>query len=33
MRARGRIEGERPGDAPLVELLIDEYIHFPQPSA
>jgi hypothetical protein len=31
MRVRGRID-ERPGDAPLVELLIDEYIHFPQPA-
>ena len=32
LRERGRID-ERPGDAALVELLIDEYIHFPQPSA
>jgi len=31
MRVRGRID-ERPGDAPLVEPLIDEYIHFPQPA-
>ena len=30
LRERGRID-ERPGDAALVELLIDEYIHFPQP--
>ncbi len=33
LRARGRIEGERPGDAALVDLIIDEYIRFPAPSS
>ncbi len=32
LRARGRLEGARPGDAALVELLIDEYVHFPRPA-
>ena len=33
LRARGRIEGERPGDAALVDLIIDEYIRFPAPAS
>ncbi len=33
LRARGRIEGERPGDLTLVDLLIDEYVRFPAPAA
>jgi hypothetical protein len=33
LRARGRIDGERPGDLTLVDLLIDEYVRFPAPVA
>ncbi len=33
LRARGRIEGERPGDLTLVDMLIDEYVRFPPPSS
>ena len=33
LRARGRITGDRPGDAALVDCLIDEYIRFPAPAA
>lgn len=29
LRARGRIDGARPDDQALVELLIDEYVRFP----
>ena len=32
MRGRGRIAGERPPDHELVDLIIDEYIHFPAPA-
>ncbi len=33
LRSRGMLEGPRPADSALVELLIDSYIHFPKPSA
>lgn len=33
LRRRGRFEGEAPTGAPLAELLIDEYIHYPRPAA
>jgi hypothetical protein len=32
LRARGRIDGARPDDHALVELLIDEYVRFPRPA-
>ena len=32
LRARGGIDGPRPSDAQLVELLIDSYIRFPKPA-
>jgi hypothetical protein len=31
VRARGRID-ERPSDLVLVEMIIDEYIHYPKPA-
>jgi hypothetical protein len=31
LRERGRLTGERPDDTPLALMLIDEYIHFPEP--
>jgi hypothetical protein len=33
MRERGIITGERPSDTVLVDLLIDTYVHYPQPAA
>jgi hypothetical protein len=30
---RGRIAGERPPNRELAELLVDEYVKFPPPSA
>ena len=33
LRSRGVIRGERPDDATLVDLIIDEYIRFPAPAA
>ena len=31
LRERGRLEGERPPNKELAELLVDEYIRFPEP--
>ena len=31
LRERGRLSGDRPADAEFGKLLIDEYIHFPEP--
>jgi hypothetical protein len=33
LRGRGKIAGPRPADDDLVEILIDEYIHFPKPAS
>jgi hypothetical protein len=33
LRARDVIRGERPSDTVLVDLLIDSYVHYPQPAA
>jgi hypothetical protein len=33
LRERGVLTGERPSDTVLVDLLIDNYIHFPEPAA
>jgi hypothetical protein len=33
LRARGRLEGEQPGENDLAKLLIEEYVHFPSPLA
>ncbi len=33
LRARGRIDGARPGNPDLALLIIDEYIKFPEPAA
>jgi hypothetical protein len=32
LRERGVIEGERPSDTVLVDLLIDSYVHYPAPA-
>ena len=32
LRTRGRLDGDRPADAELGRLLIDEYVRFPAPS-
>ena len=32
LRERGIITGERPSDTVLVDLLIDSYVHYPQPA-
>ena len=33
LRARGVLEGDRPSDTVLVDVLIDNYIHYPEPAA
>jgi hypothetical protein len=33
LRGRGRLEGEVPSGQALAELLIDEYVHYPEPRA
>jgi hypothetical protein len=33
LRARGRIDGDRPPQKELAEILVDEYVDFPPPAA